>query len=185
MSVTVLGIDPGFANIGLMSVKLVDGLSVRALKAWLILTKKPSAKKRKMREADDDTRRLLEIEDQFRVILSEVKPDVVAIERVPRLRNPAANRQCALAWGAMHAICREHKIAVLVYDTDEIKVKVTGKKTASKVQMIAALKKLFPAFKGWPSPASKVEHVADAGGVALCAENDPAVEMLIRERAKA
>ena len=176
--VTVLGVDPGFANIGLMAIKLRGVSTAIALSTFLILTKKPSAKKRKMREADDDTRRLCEIEVQFRAILDEVKPDLVAMERVPRLRNATANRQCALAWGAMHAICREGKIPVLIYDTDEIKVKVTGNKQASKAQMVAGLKAIFPTFKGWPMTA-KVEHVADAGGAALCAENDPGVELLL------
>jgi Holliday junction resolvasome RuvABC endonuclease subunit len=182
LSVLSLGVDPGFANIGVMAVEL-HGLKVKAKGAWLILTKKPPKKKRKIREADDNIRRLCEIEVAFRAILHEVMPDVVAFERVPRLRNPAANRQCALAWGAMHAICRELGVPVLIYDTDEIKTKVTGKKQASKAQMITALKKIFPKFKGWPE-GPKVEHVCDAGGAALCVENDPAIEMLIRERAR-
>jgi Holliday junction resolvasome RuvABC endonuclease subunit len=166
-----------------MVVKLM-GLKVSAKSAHLILTSKPPKKKRKLREADDDIRRLEEIRVAFRGILGEACPDVVAFERVPRLRNPSATRNCALAWSAMWTICREAGLPVLVYDTDEIKVKVTGKKQASKAQMVKALKKIFPRFKGWP-PTAGVEHVADAGGAALCAENDPAVEMLLRERARA
>jgi crossover junction endodeoxyribonuclease RuvC len=178
MKVTVLGIDPGFANIGLMSIQL-QGRKSKALATFSIETKKPPKKRRTLREADDDVRRLEEIEDRFRVIMEEVNPDIVAMERVPRLKNASATRQCALAWGAMHAICRNGKIPVLIYDTDVIKKRVTGDKQASKVKMVNALKKIFPRFKDWPE-GKRVEHVADAGGAALCAENDPAVELLMR-----
>lgn len=178
MMVTVLGIDPGFANIGLMAIQL-KGPKRKVIATFSIETKKPPKKKRTIREADDDIRRLNEIEMQFHEIMEEIRPDVVAMERVPRLRNPAATRQCALAWGAMHAICRSGKIPVLIYDTDAIKKRVTGDKQASKAKMVKGLKKIFPRFRGWPE-GKRVEHVADAGGAALCAENDPAVELLMR-----
>lgn len=182
MGVVVLGVDPGFANIGLMGIKL-RALSAAIVYAKYIGTKKPPKKKRKLRETDDDIRRLEIICVEFSAALDEVQPDVVAMERVPRLRNAAANRQCATAWGAMYCEARSRGIPVLVYDTDEIKIAVTGKAQASKELMVKAMKKKFPTFKDWPSK-TKVEHVADAGGAALCAKNDPSVELLLRERSK-
>jgi crossover junction endodeoxyribonuclease RuvC len=182
VAVVVLGVDPGFANIGLMGIKLRK-LSAAATYAKHIGTKKPPKKKRKLRETDDDIRRLEIIGNEFSDALDEVKPDVVAMERVPRLRNPGSNRQCATAWGAMYREARRRGIPVLVYDTDEIKIAVTGKSQASKELMVKSIKKMFPTFKGWPSK-TKVEHVADAGGAALCAKSDPSVELLLRERSK-
>lgn len=177
--VVILGVDPGFANIGVMAIKLTKNR--RSVKRAEFIGTKPAGKKRKIRDADDDTRRLEEIRIAFRKTLAEVCPNVVAMERVPRLRNPKANRQCALAWAAMYTCAREKGLPVLVYDTDEIKETVTGKKTASKESMVTCLQALFPNFKDWPE-GSKVEHVCDAGGAALCAESDPAVEMLLQAR---
>ena len=114
---------------------------------------------------------------------SSFDPDVAAFEFVPKLRNKKATRQCALAWSLMWTLCREHGIKVIVYDPQDIKYRMTADRGASKEKVAAAVKKLFPGFKGWPV-ATKVEHIADAGGAAICAETDPIVELLRRERAK-
>jgi crossover junction endodeoxyribonuclease RuvC len=177
--VVILGVDPGFANIGLLATKVTK--TKRTVKLARFIGTKPAGKKRKMRDADDDTRRLEEIRVAFGRTLAEVCPNVVAMERVPRLRNPKATRQCALAWSAMYTVARERGLVVLVYDTDEVKTAVTGKKNASKESMTKCLKAMFPTFKDWPE-GSKVEHVCDAGGAAICAESDPAVELLLQER---
>ena len=115
--------------------------------------------------------------------VDEVKPAAVALAQGHRVRNPGENRQCATAWGAMYCEARSRGIPVLVYDTAEVKIAATGKSQASKELMVKAMKKKFPTFKDWPSK-TKVEHVADAGGAALCAKSDPSVELLLRERSK-
>jgi Holliday junction resolvasome RuvABC endonuclease subunit len=181
-AVRVLGVDTGFANIGCLGVEFYSTGGVKAKIAAMITTKKES-KKRNLREDADEQRRLDEIRVEFGLLLDAFEPDVSAFEMIPKLRNPTANRNCAAAWGVLFCCCRERGIPVLVYDPQRIKQRVTGNRGASKTDMIKALKKVFPGFKGWPSSA-KVEHVVDGGGAALCAEQDPLVEVLRRERGK-
>lgn len=182
MTVSLVGLDPGFANIGVFAADFMGMGAARATRAELIVTR-PEAKKRKMREADDDDRRLEEIQRAWEKILDEVVPDVVASERCPRLRNPKANRQCAAAYGVLRACVRARNIPFLVFDTDEIKRKATGNAQASKDEMVTELKRRFPRFKDWPD-SKRVEHVADAGGAVLCGQGDSLVELLLRERMK-
>ena len=177
MSVFVLGVDPGFANIGVMAVELLQ-VGARAIFAEPILTK-PGGKKRNLRQESDDTRRLDLIRTEFSVILDKTQPQVAAFERVPRIaRNPTATRQCALGWACMWTVCRERGLPVLVYEPEDIKYEVCKDRGASKDDMVKALRARFPGFKGWPD-TKKVEHVADAGGAALLSRHDPIIEILM------
>lgn len=178
MTVRVLGVDPGFAHIGLMGVEHLS-IGASALFARAVVTK-PGAKKRGLRQPDDDTRRLEIIRAEFGAAMDETSPAVVAMERVPRIpRNPKATRQCALAWSVMWTIARERGIPVLVCEVEDIKYEVCKNRGASKDDMVKALKRRFITFDQWPD-SKNVEHVADAGGAALLARSDPVVEVLLQ-----
>lgn len=178
--VLVMGVDPGLANAGVMVVRFTasGGCSI---KSSLDIHTKPESKKRGIREHDDVDRRLEILQAQFTRLLGEACPDVVATERCPSLRNPSAQRKTAAAYATFRAVVRAKGLPWLVFEPCDIKQRVTGNRKASKADMIDGLKSLFPTYKGWPVK-SRVEHVADAGGAALCAERDPLVEMLLRER---
>lgn len=177
MSAIVLGIDPGFAHIGLMVIEHLR-LGARAISADVILTK-PEGKKRNLRQESDDTRRLELIRTEFTTFLEKVNPAVVAIERVPRIaKNPKTTRQCALGWACVWTIVRAKGIPALVYEPEDIKYEVCKDKQASKSDMVRALKNRFPTFDEWPD-TKNVEHIADAGGAALVARLDPVVELAL------
>jgi Holliday junction resolvasome RuvABC endonuclease subunit len=178
--VVVMGIDPGLANAGIMVIRFTASGGC-AVKFSLDIHTKPEAKKRGIREADDMDRRLEILQMQFTRLLAKASPDVVATERCPSLRNPSAQRKTAAAYATFRAVVRAANLPWLVYEPCDIKQRVTGSRKAGKPEMIAGLKSLFPTYKGWPVK-SRVEHVADAGGAALCAERDPLVAMLLRER---
>lgn len=175
-----MGIDPGLANAGVMVLRFTASGGC-AVKFSQDIHTKPEGKKRGTREASDDDRRVEILQVQFTKLLAESCPDVVACERCPSLRNPSAQRKTALAYATFRAVVRAKGLPWLVFEPVDIKQRVTGSKKASKDEMVAGLKRLFPTYKGWPVK-SRVEHVADAGGAALCAERDPLVEMLLRER---
>lgn len=176
MSVLVIGVDPGFANIGVMAVELLS-IGAKAKFVSPIITK-PGGKKRNLRQESDDTRRLDIIRIEFSVMLDKIHPQIASFERVPRLRNATATRQCALGWACMWTLCRERNIPVLVFEPEDIKYEVCKDRGASKDDMVKALKGRFPGFKGWPE-TKKVEHCADAGAAALLARHDPLVEILL------
>ena len=181
MAVRVLGVDPGFRNLGLFGLRLTGIGSISASFAKVITTKKVN-KKHRILEADDEIRCLEEIERAFKDALSTFMPDVVITEERPKLRSNQATAVVAMAFAALHAITRANGIPFIVVSIPDIKLCVTGDRSASKADMVKALKGKFPGFKGWPDSA-RVEHVADAGGAALCAQRHPVVEMLLRERA--
>lgn len=173
----VLGIDPGFKNIGLFGLtRLSPG--VKAEFARLILTEK----KNKGREGQyhDELRRLDEIEAAFALAIDEFKPDVIGAERYASLRSAQVTRQLALAFGGMHAIARRRGLPFLIFDPEEIKMELCGSRKAEKPKMVRALKNLFPTFQGWPELSTKKRtkvvkkddvlcHIVDAAGAAVLA----------------
>lgn len=179
MTVKILGIDPGFANVGLFGLAL-SGPHVVAELAQVITTKK-SPKKRGLRQYDDETRRLVEIEDQFTQVLDTFKPDIVSAERFASLRSAATTRVIALAFGAMHALARARQLPFLIHEPEEIKWHLCQDRKASKIAVGKAIMSKFPGFKGWPS-SGKAEHIADAAGAAILARQDALVAVLLRER---
>lgn len=177
--VRILGIDPGFANIGIFMVTVTK--TGETAVACRVVTTKPAAKKQRIHAYDDEHRRLEEIERAFLGVLDGYKPDIVATETFPSLRSASATRKIALVYGALHALARARGIPWRSYAPQEIKREITSKRSASKEEVFEALKSWFPGFTGWPS-TKKVEHVADAGGAALSARHDHVVGMLLRER---
>jgi Holliday junction resolvasome RuvABC endonuclease subunit len=171
--VKIIGVDPGFAHLGFAAVELHHPAGADLLDVLLIETK-PSAKKQRLAVADDESRRLSDIEDAAILFLDKHQPELVVIEDPPWGKNAKAVRVCALMWGALHGICRARGVFVLNIGAQLIKKVVAGKNTASKEDVYAAVKATFPHFKGWPQKAA-VEHVADAVGAALAIRKHPLV----------
>jgi len=175
--IRVLGVDPGFANIGLFGItRLSPG--VKAEFSRLILTEKGNEGSEGQYE--DDLRRLELIEAEFVLALDDFKPDVVASERTPSLRNAQATRQIACAFGAMHAISRRRGLPFLIFHPEDIKFELCGSRKAKKPKLAKALKGIFPTFSDWPKAKKKatttkhggysmITHVVDAGGAAILA----------------
>lgn len=177
--VLILGVDPGFASIGFF-VARASKMSLRPLYATCFTTKAAS-KKRRLNELDDDDERLIRIDNEIKRLIEEWRPDVVASEYRVRARNPKTSAQCAMMYAAVHLRARDAGVPFLTYAPEDIKERMTGKRGASKAEVIAALKRMMPNFDGWPV-ASLQEHVGDAGGVCVLASDNPLVQAILRER---
>lgn len=173
----IVGIDPGFANLGFAAVELLNPAGSRIVSVKLVKTQ-PSHKKQRMAAADDESRRLNEIEDAMMRFFDDHKPGVVAIENPPWGKNAQAVKTCALMWGAAHCLCRARGLALINVSAQEIKKSVAGNKSASKEDVLDAIRKQHPAFTEWPTTAA-VEHVADAVGAALTVRTHPLVFALL------
>jgi len=174
----ILGIDPGLANMG-VALFLFHPDEGYALEDVVLITTKKDSKKRGLRQKSDDARRLQKVIAQFRGIVRQWEPDVCSFEDVPTLRNSTAVRKVAMSWGACYAVASERPGTLLLeYGPQDLKVVVTGSKTASKVDIIETLSKRFPALAESTIAPSKKEHVADAVAAALKAAQDPAVVAL-------
>lgn len=178
--VVILGLDPGFANLGVMVLHFTAQGSMRVLHTEVITTK-GATKKRRAREMDDELRRLEELRLRLRALVKEYQPDAIASEQRPQLRSQKSSALVALAFSMTFTLARENGLPFLAYTISEIKQEVCCDKQASKADIVARLKHLDPRYKKWPEGGE--DHCADAGGAAMCGARDPVIEILLRERA--
>lgn len=148
----VLGVDPGVSRCGYGA---VTGRSadLRAVAAGVITTQ-PSAPLEE---------RLLELLEELRGIVREVRPDAVVVERVLFQVNARTAMSVGQAAGLALVAAAERRLPVATYSANEVKQAVTGWGGATKQQvqrMVAALCHLEEV----PRPPD----VADALGLAIC-----------------
>jgi Holliday junction resolvasome RuvABC endonuclease subunit len=177
----VLGWDGGFEKIGLA---LVDvDTSVRLVRLGYIETEK-SDKKKSILDAHDNVRRLREICDALVLFAghpSETGVQLICAERFSAPRNASVAAKMALSWGAliMYAqLAKPSSLTILQAGPEDLKRAVTGKGTASKADVQAALEARFPSVRDEllrviPNARTKWEHPCDAlGAVVACLDSD-------------
>ena len=147
----VLGIDPGLSRCGYGCVE--HGRKPRAVAAGVIRTEPSLAR----------AERLAEIQMEIRALIDELKPEVVAIERVLFQQNATTAMSVGMASGIIMAEAATAGCTVVEYSPNEVKQAVAGWGGADKdevgemVQILLNLpKRLKPA------------DAADAVAVALC-----------------
>jgi Holliday junction resolvasome RuvABC endonuclease subunit len=174
-----MGIDPGFANLGISKLLYDPSIGYDLVGLEFIGTKKRS-KKLGLREKADNVRRLEIIVERFDEIVRLWPADVYSFEACPTISANSTNtRKVALAWGACFALARRKPgTIVLEYDPMALKEVVTGNPRASKQEMIDVLSQRFPALPEFKIAESKKEHLADAIAAALKAAQDQAVLVL-------
>lgn len=185
-----VGVDPGFANVGFSIVDVYAQGGMDLIDTLLVRTK-PDKK-----HYADEQRRLELIEDAFRDFITGKGVEVVALEApsaglMPGRKhaatgrkgwsvNPQTVRQTSLVWGGLHGICRDRGIYCVKAELSDIKRTLTGKKGSSKSDVIEAVKARFPGHK-FPKSKKQAEHVADAVGAVIVAQNDPIVHIMLRK----
>ena len=147
----VLGIDPGLSRCGYGCVE--HGRKPRAVAAGVIRTD-PSVER---------PLRLAEIQREIRALIGELKPEVVAIERVLFQQNALTAMSVGMVSGIIMVEAVSAGCSVVEYSPNEVKQAVAGWGGADKEevgQMVQTLLSLPKRLK----PAD----VADAVAVALC-----------------
>jgi len=151
--VFVLGIDPGLTRCGYGAVEGTPG-------------RRPVAKAGGVLSTPVDSplpERLAALARDLRTLINDLKPDVVAVERVvfqTAVRNAIPVAQAA---GLAMAIGVESGAAVVEYAANEVKVAVTGTGSAPKEQV----QKMVQSLLRLSSPPDPPD-VADALALALC-----------------
>ncbi|HXZ82703.1 MAG TPA: crossover junction endodeoxyribonuclease RuvC [Acidimicrobiales bacterium] len=148
----VLGIDPGLSRCGFGGVTEEHGEG-RAVAAGVI-TSDP---------ARPVPERLAELHGEIDTLLTELHPDVVAVERVFFQTNARTAMAVGQASGVALLAAAEHGCGIVEYTSNEVKLAVAGYGAADKVQvqqMVARLLHLTTV----PDPPD----VADALALALC-----------------
>ncbi|KGA13778.1 hypothetical protein GM50_21520 [freshwater metagenome] len=170
----VLGIDPGLTRCGIGVVDGAIGSPLQMVSVGIILT-----------SSQDPTEvRLLQLEREIQLWITEFKPDVIAIERVFSQHNLRTVMGTAQAAGIALLLAARNQVKVVMHTPSEVKAAVTGSGRANKAQvgkMVLNILKLDEA----PKPADS----ADALALAIChiwrgAGNSKIASALLKEQSR-
>jgi crossover junction endodeoxyribonuclease RuvC len=149
--VRVIGIDPGTARLGF---GVIDADRAYEAVDYGIIETVPSSP---MHE------RLLGLYSELRLLLSEYKPDVMAIEQLFFSRNVTTAIAVGQARGVAMLAAAQAGIDVIEYTPAEVKQAISGYGNADK-QQVQQMVKILLDLDSVPHP----DDAADALAVALC-----------------
>ena len=149
----VLGVDPGLTRCGLGAVDSLPGRRIVLVAVDVVRT-----------PAEDELGlRLLAIGRTVEDWLDQLRPDVLAVERVFSQHNVRTVMGTAQAAGVAVLAAAQRGIPVAWHTPSEVKAAVTGSGTAGKAQVTTMVTKLL-ALPAAPRPAD----AADALALAIC-----------------
>lgn len=148
----ILGIDPGIAIVGFGLIESNRG-SVRMLQYGAVTTEAglPLAT------------RLVQIENDMTALISQLKPDEIAVEELFFSKNITTG--IAVAHGRGVILCTAERLCVPIFEYTPMQVKqaVAGYGLADKKQVMDMTKRLLK-LKAVPKP----DDAADALAIAIC-----------------
>lgn len=149
----VLGIDPGFGRMGFGCVRVSRGNS-EALDFGVVTTS--------ANEPMGD--RLLALFDDMTELVSQLQPDLIAIEKLFFSKNTTTALRVAEARGIVLLLAAQAGIPVIEVGPSQVKLAVTGDGTADKPAMQRMVARLLGL-----SRVPKPDDAADALAIALTA----------------
>ena len=148
----ILGIDPGIAIVGFGLIESDRG-AMRMLQYGAVTTEAglPLAT------------RLVQIEDDMRALIQQLRPDEIAIEELFFSKNITTG--IAVAHGRGVVLCTAERLGVPIFEYTPMQVKqaVVGYSLAEKRQVMDMTKRLLK-LKAVPKP----DDAADALAIAIC-----------------
>lgn len=147
----ILGIDPGYGRLG-FGLILSDGRNNKIIEAGLIATT--------LQKRWED--RLYEIAEKVEAVLKKHKPDRVILEKIFFSRNQKTALKISEIRGVILYLAKKHKIPVLEFSPNELKLGITGYGLADKKQVQYAVKMFLKNEK-----ISETDDVFDALALAL------------------
>ncbi|MGQ0617181.1 MAG: crossover junction endodeoxyribonuclease RuvC [Acidimicrobiia bacterium] len=149
----VLGIDPGLSRCGYGAVEALPGGRARAVAVGVLTTPAGAPL----------PERLAELQRELRNLLAEVRPTLVAVERVFFQVNVRTAMSVGQASGLTMAEAVNAGCEVVQYSPNEVKQAVAGSGAASKDQV----ERMVQTLLGIDQPLRPVD-AADAVALALC-----------------
>lgn len=147
----ILGVDPGLTRCGVGIVDEKPGRKVSAV-YWNTLT------------ADKDielTSRIAKIGNELDELISNYKPQVIALERVFAQANLRSVMGVAQISGVVLFLAAKHGLPVVMHTPSEVKAAVTGSGRAAKAQIGAAIAMILKLDEA-PKPADSADALAIA-----------------------
>jgi crossover junction endodeoxyribonuclease RuvC len=152
--VFVLGIDPGLSRCGYGCVQAASGRTRARAVAVGVLTTPPSSPL---------PERLAELQRELRALIAELRPAVVAVERVFFQVNVRTAMSVGQASGLAMAEAVNAGCEVAQYSPNQVKEAVAGTGNASKEE----IERMVQTLLGIDTPLRPVD-AADAVALALC-----------------
>lgn len=148
----ILGIDPGMAIVG-YSVIDFDGETVTLLNSGSIKTSKENS----------DAKRLLEIYEDLKTVVSTYSPDCASVEKLFFFKNQKTVIPVAEARGVIMAVLEKFKLPTYEFTPMEVKQILTGygradKKEVEQMVKIALNRENLP----------KLDDTVDSMAIAIC-----------------
>lgn len=145
----VLAIDPGLTRCGF---GVVDGASARKVSLIDVgVIRTPST--------SEVAQRLLLIEAEIERLISQHKPDVVAVERVFAQHNVRTVMGTAQAAGVAMLLAARHGLTVETHTPSEVKAAITGSGRADKEQVAHMVVRVL-GLKEAPKPVDATDALA-------------------------
>lgn len=165
----VLGVDGGLASFGWALVEIQD--DVRLKECGVIKTEK-SNRKRNVLASDDNVDRA-RIIAKFLRGLATVPCVAICAEAMSFPRSSSVAGKMSIAWGVLIGFAVQHDIPIAQASPQQIKKSVCGDKTASKLDVQAAMLKRFGVTVLDHVKRADREHAADAcAAVLACLDSD-------------
>ena len=168
-SAFLLGLDPGFANMGWSVIELASW-GEKLVDAGVLRTEK-SDKKRSVLASDDNLRRGREVAEALVAVMDRFHISAICAESMSFPRSASAAAKMAMCWGSIATLSFERKLPVVQASPQEIKKTLCGKKDASKEEVEAAVKLRYGDFDKYLADLAKSyrEHAYDSAGAVITA----------------
>jgi crossover junction endodeoxyribonuclease RuvC len=151
MFVRVLGIDPGLTRCGYGLIAVQERRQVNFEANGVLTTSKENS----------ITLRLKEMHFDLNELISELKPDVIAIEKVYFQSNVSSAISVAQVSGIVHSVASRYGIDVSEYTPTQIKNAITSDGKADKIQIQQMVVRMLN-LKRIPEPADAADALAIA-----------------------
>lgn len=148
----IIGIDPGTGILGFGVIEY-DNRKAKLVDAGVIRTP--------VKQADSD--RLLTIFNELNQLIKELKPKVMAVEKLFFSQNVTTAMSVSQARGIVLLLGKQHKLELHEYTPQEVKQALTGYGKADKKQM-QEMVRMTLGLKTVPKP----DDAADAIAAAIC-----------------
>jgi crossover junction endodeoxyribonuclease RuvC len=146
----ILGIDPGFARTGY---GLIQDKPLKFLSCGIINLQEKNINKR-----------FFQLGEQYKKLLADTKPDIVAIEKVYFARNAKTAIDVAQARGILVFLTLQNKIPLAEYTPIQVKQATTNYGLADKKAVAKMVVKILKI-----DPIKKFDDISDALAIAITA----------------
>jgi Holliday junction resolvasome RuvABC endonuclease subunit len=196
----VLALDPAYRNFGYVVFHKADDASdfvpikARVIRAAVLNTKERKAHKKRTKDellkTDNGVNACREIFAELRLLLTLDRPDIVLSERLGGSQDYSSARGFGYSDGILACLIELAGVPCYRYTNTKIKHAFTGNRGADKDEMILEAARRYPTFVEQWFPASNqtktgyqdiCEHMADACGVMVMAEQDPKFSKFVEE----